>query len=241
MISSYIRMHRRLSVFNWHRAVYYSHHHALGIQTSPTRKSSCGTKKNVDTELSSQDIAKYKHLYNHIDKERNGIEVCDLLQIVRELGLTATEEIEHLFKSLNLRSYGVMTEQEFICFIYQIKTTSFGNLKVEVVDKGGLQDDTESWWTKKVVSMKSELAHCKRGFQLLSTQLKYAFSQTRLIVEGRPLSRYESRKVFRAVRDFLLLIPVAGGAMLPGGTLLVALVVKYFPQFLPSTFRLENM
>jgi hypothetical protein len=134
-----------------------------------------------------------------------------------------------------------MTEKEFISFISKIKATQLGKLGVESHGKDGSQDDSQTWWTSKVNAMKSELAHYKRGFYLLKEQLKFAATRTRPILEGRTLSRYETRKVYRAVRDFLMLIPMATVAMLPGGSIAVAFVVKYFPQFLPSTFRLENM
>lgn len=236
-----MHLRRRLPVLKW-RDNAKCIHFALRTVSTHERKSSSSAQHLIHAEVNSQDLIKYKNLYDHIDKERNGIKVCDFLKIVRELGLTATEEeIEHLFKGLKLKSYGVMTEKEFISFISKIKATQLGKLGVESHGKDGSQDDSQTWWTSKVNAMKSELAHYKRGFYLLKEQLKFAATRTRPILEGRTLSRYETRKVYRAVRDFLMLIPMATVAMLPGGSIAVAFVVKYFPQFLPSTFRLENM
>lgn len=211
--------------------------------------SSHANKKQVTSDIlfnkeriSSENIAKYKYLYEHIDKEGKGIKVCDFVEVVRELGLTATEEeIEKLFKRMNLESYGVMNETEFIHFITNIKDTSFTKLHMEAHSSDKTDVTKESWWSQKLSAAKAEWVHYKRGFKLLYDRLKFASHRTFDILGGRPLSRYESRKVFRAAKDFLILIPVATMAMLPGGSILVAFLVKYFPQLLPSTFRVENL
>jgi hypothetical protein len=190
--------------------------------------------------ISTEDYKKYRFLFKLFDKEGKGVKVCDFVEVVRESGLTATEEeIENLFERMNLQSYGVMNEKEFVSFISNIKTTSYTKLDVQPhITKEGSE---MTWWAKKVAAAKYELAHYKRGFSLLYSRLKFAVDRSMNIFEGRSLSRYESRKVINAARDFLILIPVAAMAMLPGGSVVVAFLVKYFPQCLPSTFRVENM
>jgi hypothetical protein len=238
-----LRKRLTLPVLKWDRALYV-HDYSFGTHASANRQCAQLLHHEVIHKVSAEEIAKYKHLYDYIDHDKTGIKVCDFVKIMRELGLTATEdEIESLFERLNLQSYGVMTEREFVIFISKIKATSFGKLEVESqtnTEKGSLEKEP-TWWSGKVAAIKSEVAHYKRGFLLLFDRLKFASNRTLDIVEGRTLSHYESRKVFRAAKDFLILIPVAAVAMLPGGSVVVAFFVKYVPQFLPSTFRLENM
>lgn len=189
-----------------------------------------------------KDSSNYRDLYKHLDHKSNGVKVCDIVNNARKLGLTATEEeIENLFESLHLQSYGVMSEEEFVVFISKLKSTPFDTLDVETYTKEKSQNEDKSWWSERVIAVKAESAHCKRGFVLLFEQLKFACKRIMYIIEGRNLSRYESQKVLRAARDLLILIPVATLAVLPGGGVAVAFLVKCFPQFLPSTFRLENM
>ena len=55
------------------------------------------------------------------------------------------------------------------------------------------------------------------------------------------MKRTERRLVWVAVLDFVKVLPFAALLVAPGGSVMVPLVVKYFPSFLPSTFSTDSL
>ena len=102
-----------------------------------------------------------------------------------------------------------------------------------------LGSETNSKWSYDNFKQEAakEYRHYKRGFTLLYRQLKFARERLGAVLEGRELSRYEYRKVMRAMTDVLRLLPMICLVALPGGSILLPLVAKKFPQVLPTTFH----
>eukprot|EP00944_MAST-04C_sp_MAST-4C-sp1_P016162 g16162.t1 len=203
----------------------------------------------------------YRQLYRRFDRYNDGkIGVDEFVSRSRELGLQVTEqEIEILYSKFEFKTKGEMDFEEFKKFMDDVK-----NIRPILLEKsseeeepgdslsnseGGssaeqkLGSETNSKWSYDNFKQEAvkEYRHYKRGFTLLYRQLTFAKERLGAVLEGRELSRYEYRKVMRAMTDVLRLLPMICLVALPGGSILLPLVAKKFPQVLPTTFHEKNM
>ncbi|EEP82818.1 hypothetical protein UREG_07683 [Uncinocarpus reesii 1704] len=94
--------------------------------------------------------------------------------------------------------------------------------------------------TKKLTlgqKIKKEIQHYWDGTKLLATEVKIS---TRLAVKmaaGYELSRRENRQLQRTVKDLGRLVPFSVFVIIPFAELLIPVVIKFFPNFLPSTYE----
>ena len=206
------------------------------------------------SKISFQSEEIYRKLYTRFDTYGDGkIGVDEFVTRSRDLGLHVTEqEIEILYSEFEFKTKGEMDFEEFTKFMEKMKDAK--PTLLETGDDDDDDDDDESTSTDKekdtsnkwsYASMKKELIkeykHYKRGFTLLNRQIRFAKERLLFVLEGRKLSRYEYRKVMRAMTDVLRLLPMIVLVSLPGGSVLVPFVAKKFPQFLPTTFHEKNM
>ena len=208
-------------------------------------------ERSIQQTISKRDLDTYKMAYRAFDKLKDGnIGVDEFVAGCRKMGLSMTEEeIETLFHSFDLKTYGSMDFGEFVRFMDHLRDRAgmaldfTRNLSKEVAAKR--TDDAawheEEFWEDKWEGLKQEWGHYKRGFSLMTKQVDFARKRFLKVLEGRELSKYEQRKVGRAMKDLLRLVPLAGVGMAPGGSLLIAFAAKKFPTLLPTTFHIENM
>ncbi|KAK9786798.1 hypothetical protein WJX73_003279 [Symbiochloris irregularis] len=91
----------------------------------------------------------------------------------------------------------------------------------------------KGWWT----TIKKEAYHYWMGTKLLGTEVSIA---TRLLwktVNGKQLSRRERRQLTRTTADVFRLVPMAVFVLVPFMELLLPIVLRIFPNMLPSTFE----
>lgn len=221
----------------------------LAIRRSKTTPSNLSTSLFFHlSKFSTQHEETYRKLYHRFDKYGDGkISVDEFVSRSRDLGLQVTEqEIEMLYNEFEFKTKGEMDFDEFTKFMISMKEVKLTMLegtdddeKIPVEEE---KDITNKW---SFVNMKDqfmkEYTHYKRGFTLLNRQLIFAWKRLLFVLEGRKLSKYEYRKVMRAMTDVVRLLPMIGLVALPGGSILVPLVAKKYPQLLPTTFHEKNM
>ena len=225
----------------------------IKLQT-PLRASHFSNNVNRDNDT-------YHQLYQRFDRYKDGkIGVDEFVSRSRELGLKVTEqEIEILYSKFEFKTRGEMDFDEFKKFLGEVKNSRpiLLEKKIEDEDRGEsiskfeeessgeekLSSETSRKWSYDNFKQEAikEYKHYKRGFTLLFRQLAFARERLGAVLEGRKLSRYEYRKVMRAMTDVLRLLPMICLVALPGGSILLPLVMKKFPQVLPTTFHEKNM
>ncbi|EER25892.1 conserved hypothetical protein [Coccidioides posadasii C735 delta SOWgp] len=111
------------------------------------------------------------------------------------------------------------------------------NLDAEAAAKHAVEESKE---TKKLTlgqKIKKEIQHYWDGTKLLATEVKIS---TRLAVKmaaGYELTRRENRQLQRTVKDLGRLVPFSVFVIIPFAELLIPVVIKFFPNFLPSTYE----
>ncbi|KMU76595.1 MRS7 family protein [Coccidioides immitis RMSCC 3703] len=111
------------------------------------------------------------------------------------------------------------------------------NLDAEAAAKQAVEEPKE---TKKLTlgqKIKKEIQHYWDGTKLLATEVKIS---TRLAVKmaaGYELTRRENRQLQRTVKDLGRLVPFSVFVIIPFAELLIPVVIKFFPNFLPSTYE----
>lgn len=88
-------------------------------------------------------------------------------------------------------------------------------------------------WAK----VKEEAQHYWHGTKLLGKEMKISGRLLRRLLMGYNLTRREHRQLKRTTADLLRLIPFAPFIIIPFGELLLPVVIKIFPNMLPSTFE----
>ncbi|XP_040275157.1 mitochondrial proton/calcium exchanger protein isoform X1 [Bufo bufo] len=82
-----------------------------------------------------------------------------------------------------------------------------------------------------------ELKHYYHGFRLLWIDTKIAARMLWTILNGNPLSRRERRQFLRICADLFRLVPFLVFIIVPFMEFLLPVVLKLFPNMLPSTFE----
>eukprot|EP00949_MAST-11_sp_MAST-11-sp1_P004368 g4368.t1 len=188
--------------------------------------------------------------------DRNGtgtVSMRELSQLMQELGLSATET-----EILELASFGddgggkgsdELKFNDFVSFIETVKeravavdekehpSSSPEEVVADLVPRWlPLGRDSKAYLNTHYSQFRSTLAQYKRGFSLLGSQLKLAWSLIAAGMVGRQLTASERRRIFNANLDLLKLIPFAAMLLMPAGSLVAPIVGKVFPSMLPSTF-----
>ncbi|XP_057402531.1 mitochondrial proton/calcium exchanger protein isoform X2 [Balaenoptera acutorostrata] len=86
-----------------------------------------------------------------------------------------------------------------------------------------------------------ELKHYYHGFRLLWTDTKIAARTLWRILHGHSLSRRERRQFLRICADLFRLVPFLVFVVVPFMEFLLPVVVKLFPNMLPSTFETQSI
>ncbi|XP_020627165.1 LETM1 and EF-hand domain-containing protein 1, mitochondrial-like isoform X2 [Orbicella faveolata] len=85
--------------------------------------------------------------------------------------------------------------------------------------------------------VKHEVVHYYNGFKLLYLEIKIAARMLWQIMNGRVLSRRERRQFLRTVSDIFRLVPFLVFLLIPFMEFMLPVVIKLFPNMLPSTFE----
>lgn len=96
----------------------------------------------------------------------------------------------------------------------------------------------------KVVAKKSlkqrvidEIVHYYHGFRLLFIDVKISTSLVTRVLNGKTLTRRETRLLRRTVGDLFRLVPFSVFIIVPFMEFLLPFFIKFFPGMLPSTFQ----
>eukprot|EP00834_Sanchytrium_tribonematis_P001612 NODE_41_length_34096_cov_2.002235.p8 type:complete len:416 gc:universal NODE_41_length_34096_cov_2.002235:19686-18439(-) len=87
--------------------------------------------------------------------------------------------------------------------------------------------------------VKNEASHMWAGSKLLVTETRISTKLLRQLLNGNSLTHREHRQLKRTTSDLLRIIPFSVFLIVPFMELLLPIVIKVFPNFLPSTFRDE--
>lgn len=89
--------------------------------------------------------------------------------------------------------------------------------------------------------VKHEMAHYWSGSKLLAKEARISSSLLWRLIHGESLTRREQRQLKRTSGDLFRLVPFAVMLIVPFLELLIPVVIKIFPNFLPSTFEHKTM
>ena len=226
----------------------------------PLRVLTRGVATMPQTNDAETRIDQYKLCFRMCDRNGTGtVSMRELSQLMQELGLSATET-----EILELASFGddgggqgsdELKFNDFVSFIETVKERAVAVDEKEQ-DDGVIGDpssspeevadlvprwlllgrDSRAYLNTHYSQFRSTLAQYKRGFSLLGSQLKLAWSLIAAGMVGRQLTASERRRIFNANLDLLKLIPFAAMLLMPAGSLVAPIVGKVFPSMLPSTF-----
>lgn len=101
-----------------------------------------------------------------------------------------------------------------------------GYSNVPVVAKPGL-------WSK----LKDGVVHYWQGSKLLAYETKISFRLLRKVLNGEKLIRREYRQLLRTTSDLFRLVPFIIIAVVPFLEFALPIILKFFPNMLPSTFE----
>ena len=87
-------------------------------------------------------------------------------------------------------------------------------------------------WTR----VKKEVRHYVDGTKLLYAEIKIAASLTRQVLNGRELNRRERKQLTRTSADILRLVPFLVIVIVPFMEFALPVLLKLFPNMLPSTY-----
>ncbi|XP_060229679.1 mitochondrial proton/calcium exchanger protein-like [Meriones unguiculatus] len=99
------------------------------------------------------------------------------------------------------------------------------------------EEAVERSLVQKVVA---ELKHYYHGFRLLWLDTKIAARTLRRILDGHTLTRREHRQFLRICADLFRLVPFLVFIVVPFMEFLLPVVLKLFPNMLPSTFETRS-
>ena len=91
-------------------------------------------------------------------------------------------------------------------------------------------------WTK----VKDEIIHYYSGFKLFCLEVRISSKITWKLLRGKELTRRENRQLIRTVSDLFRILPFSVFVIVPFLELALPLVLKFFPQLLPSTFAKKS-
>lgn len=88
--------------------------------------------------------------------------------------------------------------------------------------------------------VKHEAQHYWAGTKLLGYEVKVSTKLLMKMFSGYGLSRRESNQLNRTLSDMVRLVPFAALVLIPFAELLIPVIVRIFPNFLPSTYESKN-
>lgn len=88
--------------------------------------------------------------------------------------------------------------------------------------------------------VKHEAKHYKDGTKLLGYEIKVSTKLLMKMFSGYALSRRESNQLQRTLSDLVRLVPFAALIIIPFAELLIPVIVRIFPNFLPSTYESKS-
>lgn len=92
-------------------------------------------------------------------------------------------------------------------------------------------------WSATWISIKHEVHHYWVGSKLLAKEVKVAKDILGRVTQGHGISRRERAQLMRTTVDLFRLIPFVVIMAIPFMELLLPLILKAFPNMLPSTFE----
>lgn len=99
------------------------------------------------------------------------------------------------------------------------------------------RDDWTGWWAGVKKTVKEEAHHYWVGFKLLAFDVRVASGLAFKAVKGNQLTRRERRQLTRTTADMFRLVPMIIILLIPFLELALPLLLKLFPNMLPSTFE----
>ncbi|KAI9011346.1 LETM1-like protein-domain-containing protein [Gaertneriomyces semiglobifer] len=87
------------------------------------------------------------------------------------------------------------------------------------------------------VRVKEELLHYWHGTKLLGTEISISWRLLMKLLKGQRLSRRELRQLKRTTSDLVRLVPFVIILLIPFMELALPIILKLFPNMLPSTFE----
>ena len=106
---------------------------------------------------------------------------------------------------------------------------------VGVTVKGWIMNPRQTWQ-----SIKDEAHHYWVGSKLLWSEIKVTKQILGRVVQGHELTRRERKQLVRTSTDLFRLIPFAIIVVIPFMELLLPVLLKVFPNMLPSTFEVRT-
>ena len=94
-----------------------------------------------------------------------------------------------------------------------------------------------AWLAKLNVKFKAEVKHYWLGIKLLVADVRTAKKLLRKLAEGHSLTRRENKQLIRTGADIIRLVPMAIIVLIPALELALPILLKLFPNMLPSTFQ----
>jgi LETM1 and EF-hand domain-containing protein 1 len=94
-----------------------------------------------------------------------------------------------------------------------------------------------AWLAKLNVKFKAEVKHYWLGIKLLVADVQTAKKLLRKLAEGHSLTRRENKQLIRTGADIIRLVPMAIIVLIPALELALPILLKLFPNMLPSTFQ----
>ncbi len=107
---------------------------------------------------------------------------------------------------------------------------------VGVTVKGWVMNPRQTWQ-----SIKDEAHHYWVGSKLLWSEIKVTKQILQRVVQGHELTRRERNQLVRTSTDLFRLIPFAIIVVIPFMELLLPVLLKVFPNMLPSTFEVSGV
>ncbi|GFE54737.1 LETM1 family protein [Babesia ovis] len=88
--------------------------------------------------------------------------------------------------------------------------------------------------------IKHTIHWCKTGFRLYFANVKVSYYILLKRLKGHPMRYNERKLLMNTLNDALKLVPFSFFLIVPFAELLLPVVIRLFPQMLPSTFRTDN-
>ncbi len=107
---------------------------------------------------------------------------------------------------------------------------------VGVTVKGWVMNPRQTWQ-----NIKDEAHHYWVGSKLLWSEIKVTKQILQRVVQGHELTRRERNQLVRTSTDLFRLIPFAIIVVIPFMELLLPVLLKVFPNMLPSTFEVSGI
>lgn len=116
-------------------------------------------------------------------------------------------------------------------------------------DSEGEEDKSENtsrvtkvlhWLRDMPHNFMEELRHYWSGTKLLGYEIRICYGNIRKITRGEKLTRREHRQLVRTATDLLRLVPFAFFLIIPFMEFALPVVLKIFPNMLPSTFHSKH-